>query len=218
MERPRFDAARVGVGTILNLKNKRRIMGVTLTTLALAGGGGIAVASGVLSSGPPVPSAPASTAVSPQLTDHFAVLSGPTANVPADVRDVAVGLNEQFGLNTNDAREVAYSPTAPSIWVIPGSEGICIHVMTKVPSGACTSLKNALAGHLQIEVGGNGNGGGTVYGLAPNGNSKITVHDVDGSTEDLPVEQNVYIISKWGSSTVELADGAGQKQTISVRE
>jgi hypothetical protein len=199
------------VGTILGLNNKRLVL--ALATFALAGGGGIAVASGVLSSAPPVPPAPAATAISPQLTEHFAVLNGPSADVPSAILNVAVGLNEQFGLNPSLAREVTYSPSSPAIWVIPGSEGMCIHVMTKVESGGCTSLKNTLAGDLQVEIGGK-----TVYGVAPDGNSKVVVHNADGSTEDVAVEQNVYIISKPGAQSLDLTDGAGQTQTVTIKE
>ncbi len=201
------------MGTILNLKtHKRLIPSLVLGILALAVGGGLAA--GVFaSSKPPVAAAAPSATVPAQLSEHFAVLSTTSADVPSSVQSVAVGANEQYGLNPSLAREVAYSPSAPAIWVIPGSQGICIHVMTEVPSGGCTSIKNALAGNLQVEVGGK-----TVYGLAPDGNSKVTVHDAAGNSESVPVVQNVYVISKVGVQSVQLTDGTGEVQTITVRE
>jgi hypothetical protein len=200
------------VGTILGLRKTRLIL--ALAVLALAAGGGV-LASGVFaSSEPQVPPAPASTAISAQITEHFSVLNSPSAaDVPTGVKDVDVGLNEQWGLNTSLAREVTYAPGTPAIWVIPGSTGICIHVMTEVGQGGCTSLKNALAGNLQIEVGGK-----TVYGVAPNGNSEVLVHDGDGSTERVAVHQNVYIISKAGAQSLDLTNGAGQPETVSIKE
>jgi hypothetical protein len=199
------------VGTILGLGNKRLVL--ALAILALAAGGAV-LAGGVLaSSEPQVPPAPVSNAVSAQLTDHFAVLGAPTTDVPAAIQDVNVGLNEKFGLNAGLAREVAYGPSAPAIWVIPGSQGMCIHVMTEVPQGGCTSVENALAGNLQIEVGGT-----TVYGVAPDGNSELLVHDTDGSTERVPVHQNVYVINKAGAQTLDLNNGAGQAVTVNVKE
>lgn len=201
----------MGVGTILGLRKNR--LTLVLAVLVLAAAGAVP-ASGVLASSKPAPPpAPASTAIPSELTEHFAVVSGATADVPAAVRESNVGLNEQFGLNPSLAKEVSYSVSSPAIWVIPGSQGICIHIMSEVGQGACTSLKNALAGNLQVEVGGK-----TVYGLAPDGNANVTVHDADGSTESVAVRQNVYIITKPGAQSLELADGAGQKQTVAVKE
>lgn len=204
------------MGTILKLRTHKRLLpALALTILVVAIAGGLA-AGGVFASGkPPVPPAQTSSAVPAQLSEHFAVLNqAQSADVPSSVQSVAVGANEQYGLNPSLAREAAYGPSTPAIWVIPGSQGICIHVMTEVPSGGCTSIKNALAGQLQIEVGGK-----TVYGLAPDGNPKVVVHDTDGSSESVSVEQNVYVISKGGDAqSVRLSDSAGQAQTINVKE
>lgn len=203
------------MGAILGLsKNKRLAIAAGLTTLALAGGAGIAAASGVFSQELP-PRAPAPAIAPAQLTEHFAVLAAEakSTDAPASLQNTTAGLDQGFGINPSLAKEVSYSSTTPDVWVIPGSQGVCIHVMTKVESGGCTSIKNALAGNLQIEVGGK-----TLYGLAPDGNTTVAVHDASGNTEEVPVRQNVYAVANPAGKSVELVDGTGQKRTITLQE
>ncbi|HEY2768034.1 MAG TPA: hypothetical protein VGI76_07235 [Solirubrobacteraceae bacterium] len=216
------------MGAILGLhKPKVAALVVGLLILGAATTGGIALAGGF--SAQPAPSPQPATATLPQeLSTHFAALSdAPTADVStfasADAEsksriEASAGgtIASQYGLSASLAREVTYGKT--HVWLIPGATGISLDDL-ETGTGAGGPIAHALAGTLITDVGGNENGitgGGTVYGIAPNGNSKVVVHDADGSTEDVPVEHNVYVITRPGSVSVEVADGAGKVQTVAV--
>lgn len=218
------------MGKILNLTTRKLLVLVLgLVTLAAAVTGGIALATSNTST--PLP-APTATVVPPVLLEHFAVLneSGAGGTGVASIGSASVssatvtaltetteGLNVQFGLNPSLAREAPYN-TSQHVWVIPGSKGICLHDF-ETGQGSCGPISDAIAGTAQLDVGGGEHGvtgGGTIYGLVPNGNSMVVVHDANGSTEDVPVQHNVYIISRRGAVSVRLVNGAGQAQTITV--
>lgn len=215
------------MGTILGLKNHKliaAILGLVVLGAALTDGIALATSHGA----EPEPT-PKTATVPTELSDHFAVLSesttsgtGVTGVESADATTVtrldesAEGPSGQFGLNPSLARNVAYG--SEHVWVIPGSTGVCVHDF-ETGSGVCGPTSHALSGNITLDVGGDENGatgGGTIYGLAPNGNSVVVVHDANGSTEDVSVRHNVYVITHPGAVTVELVDGAGQKQTVSL--
>ncbi len=77
----------------------------------------------------------------------------------------------------------------------------------------------ALAGNLILDLHAGQNGvvgGGLVIGVAADGNSDVVVHDADGSSEKVPVEHNVYVVTHPGAVSVELADGSGTEQSVEV--
>lgn len=218
----------MGVGTILGLKTQR-IIALVVGLLVLSGivTGGIALA-GDLSAQPEPSLESAAATLSPELSAHFAALSEtPGAEVTtiasADteaksrIKGAAEGaISSQFGLGASLAREVTYK--SRHVWLIPGSTGIGFSDL-ETGTGAGGSIAKALEGEIITDVGGDENGitgGGTVYGIAPNGNSNIVVHDADGSTEEVPIEHNVYIITHPGAVSIELVDASGELQTITV--
>ncbi len=42
------------------------------------------------------------------------------------------------------------------------------------------------------------------------------MHDADGTTEDVPVENNVYIIRHPGAVSAEVIDASGQHTTVEL--
>ena len=190
--------------------NKRRILsGFAVIGATIGCGTGLAVATGTFSTPSPAPTA---QAVPQQLVDHFAIFrSGPSTEAEAAasaLRNFASGANEQFGLNVALARRAANSKSLP-FWVVPGTAGICIF-RGDTGSGVCTSIANAMAGNLQLAV------GSTVFGLAPDGNPAVAVHNADGSTEKVAVQQNAYVIEHPGAKSVDVVDGSGNVQSIEV--
>jgi hypothetical protein len=215
------------VGTILGLKTNK-IIAFIVGLLVLSGltTAGIALAGGFSAQPAPSPAAQPATLPS-ELSAHFAALTeAPSAAVAtfasadAEIKSrleaVAEGaISSQYGLSASLAREVTYG--SHHIWLIPGSTGIGFHDFGN-GSGGGGPATDAVAGNIMLYVGGeNGTTGGSlVYGLAPNGNSHVIVHDADGSTESVSVENNVYIITHPGAVSVEVTDGTGSVQTVSV--
>jgi hypothetical protein len=197
--------------------------------MALGGvvGGGVALATTLSAQPEPTP-APKAATLPPELSAHFAALNeAESAGVAgigrADAETKTLlnrgtqGIGAQFGLNASLAREVRYGQSH-HLWLVPGSTGVCIQDYES-GSGVCGPISHAIIGDITTDVGGNENGvtgGGTIYGLAPNGNRVIVVHDANGSTESVPVEHNVYIITHPGAVSVELTDGAGKVQTVTL--
>lgn len=80
--------------------------------------------------------------------------------------------------------------------------------------GSCGSVAEALEGSIAIGIGAGDKT--VVYGLVPNGNSQVVVHDADGATEDVPVENNVYIVRHPGAVSAEVIDASGQPTTVEL--
>jgi hypothetical protein len=209
------------VGTILDLsKPKSTAVVVGLLLLVAAATGGIALAGGFSAQPAPSPE-PATTTLPQALSANFAALSdAPSAGVTtlASADDESKGrieataeggISSQFGLSANLAREVTYGKG--HVWLIPGATGIFLDDL-ETGSGEGGPIADAVEGGIFTDVGGyehGAKGSGTVYGIAPNGNSHVVVHDADGGTETVPVEHNVYIITHPGAVSVEVADSAG---------
>ena len=222
----------LGVGTILRLRTHKLvalILGVVVLGAIVTGG--IALASSLTAQPAPSP-APKVAALPSAIAEHFAVLNeaatdssgvasiesaGVDSKAVADLEESQEGINAQFGGDAALAREVTYGQSQ-HVWVVPGSNGICIHDF-ETGEGGCAPIADSVAGTLTIDVGGDENGiagGGTIYGLAPNGNPMIVVHDADGSTEDVPVQHNVYIITHRGAVSIEVVDGSGELQKVAL--
>jgi hypothetical protein len=223
----RVATTKSGGGRIFSHK-KPKTIALLLGLLALTAvvGGGVALAT-TLSAQPEPSPAPTAVTLPSELSAHFTALN---AGVGAGVAGIdsadsetksqleraTGGISAQFGLSVGLARDVTYQ--SHHVWLVPGSAGLCLRDF-ETGSGVCGPIKDAIAGTITLDVGGNENGikgGGTIYGIAPNGNSQVVVHDANGSTEDVPVEHNVYIITHPGAVSVELTDGASKVQTVTL--
>lgn len=204
---------------------KRRLIALLFGMAALVAvvGGGVALGTN-MSAQPEPPPAPKAATLSSQLSAHFAVLN---AGAGADSTGIASassetqnhlegsakGLDEQFGLNPSLARRVIYGDA--HLWVEPGSAGLCLmDYEAEAKGGSCGSVAEALEGSIAVGVGSTGSA--VVYGLVPNGNSQVVVHDADGTTEDVPVENNVYIVRHPGAVSAEVIDAGGQPTTVEL--
>lgn len=204
---------------------KPRLIAVLLgmTALVAVVGGGVALGTNMSAQPEPQP-APKTATVPSQLSAHFAALDTGSGTDSAGIASASSetqnhlessgkGLGAQFGLNSSLARRVSYGDA--HLWVEPGSAGICLmDYEAEANGGSCGSIAEALEGSIAVGVGASDEA--VVYGLVPNGNSQIVVHDANGSTEDVPVENNVYIIRHPGAVSAEVIDASGQTTTVEL--
>jgi hypothetical protein len=103
-------------------------------------------------------------------------------------------------------------------WVVPGSSEVCLVVGTtgsrSVPGATCGPTAKAEAGLTGMTE--TDSGQPVVLGLAPNGNTSVEVTNADGTTENVPVTNNVYEVVSGKPSTVSLKTASGTPTTESV--
>lgn len=199
---------------------KSRLLAVLVGVTALAAvvGGGVAVGTN-MSARPEPPPAPKTATVPSQLSAHFTALetgagiASAGSETQSHLESSAEGLSAQFGLNPSLARRVSYGDA--HLWVEPGSAGMCLmDYEAGASGGSCGSVAEALEGSIAVGIGARDKA--VVYGLVPNGNSQVVVHDADGTTEDVPVENNVYIIRHPGAISADVIDAGGQPITVEL--
>lgn len=123
------------------------------------------------------------------------------------------------GLNVADAVLVPVGP-GTGAWVIPGATQVCIFDDTG--AGGCGSPTigpgSAAAGGLFMWSGPSSVGQYSILGLAPDGNSTVTLSLGNGSHQTLPVVNNVYSVSGLPAAPteVELKDAAGAVEMLSI--
>jgi hypothetical protein len=147
------------------------------------------------------------------LTAHSA-----SANASAQPLPVATeqGINHFQGMDPSAA--VFAGGTYPT-WVVPGSSDVCLVLGAtapdRYPGGVCGSISGAERRGLAVTTE-NAAGAPIVVGLAPNGNSAVEVTNTNGTTESVPVTNNVYEITSGNPTTVSLKDASGTPTTRHV--
>jgi hypothetical protein len=149
--------------------------------------------------------------VSPVLLRSFSVLA--RARYVSDSSDgpaLPASIASHLTLSGAPAAELQLVPasaqfvqlnSAFAVWVVPGATGVCLVRPESAPGGTsyvddCTTTSNATDGGLVVDVT-PGHGSPTdavteVYGLAPNGDSTVSVVATSGAVESVPVVDNVY--------------------------
>lgn len=138
--------------------------------------------------------------------------------LPANVAEAMlqpVATSQPLGLEPADAVEV--TGTNYPTWIVPGSNGVCV-ISTGIvgggtADGVCSSVANALAGHL-VKVSMAGPSEAITTGLAPDGASSVTVTKTDGSVQRVSVEDNVYEVRGTGVKSVSLTGSGGAQLHI----
>jgi hypothetical protein len=162
-------------------------------------------------------------AVSPRLSQLFAVLrvhglrahraAANTQSLPVSVLE---GMSRsQRGL---DPTRAAFAGGIYPTWVVPGSTEVCLVIgaigKRGVPGSTCGSVKQGESGlALMTETDA---GAPIVLGLAPDGNRSVKVTDSNGTVETVPVTNNVYEITTGTPGTVTLEDASGTSVTRPV--
>lgn len=135
--------------------------------------------------------------------------------VPAAVLE---GTAQQIGISPSAA--VFTGGTYPT-WIVPGSTEVCLmhDAVGRIgaPGGICGTIaafeQRGLAEATEASP-----GSPVVLGLVPNGNTSVDVTNSNGSTESVPVANNVYEITSGDpvSATLKNASGASTTRRLPV--
>ena len=170
---------------------------------------------------------PAHWTIAASLRRHFAAFSLPAAQrhpasgtlLPAWIARAA-RLDQQFRLDPIDA--VQAPQLGDRFWVLPGADSVCLeHLNTNQPgvsvSGGCATASGADAGNLIAWNVDQTTHTVTVWGLAPDTNTTVTVTLANGSSRTIPVNNDMYGITLRPGPTmyraVTLRDAAGRLRT-----
>ena len=201
--------------------NARRLrLGVIAagTALGLAGGGvALATNSGSL----PAADIGTPTLQIPQtLLASFAVLSDRSLPGAPSAELISTNGPQTASMGLNAALAKRVESDGATVYVVPGSAGICVYVPVSTTSArgvqsGCTSIANAEEGNLQISLV-SANGEAEVIGLAPNGAQTVTANNTGGGTSPVPVVDNVYRIADRSTDSVSVPDVAGVTHDVEV--
>jgi hypothetical protein len=197
---------------------KRMTIFVAVVITVVAGGVTGGVVLGASQTGAPHRPRP----ISPSLRRHFSVLRSARAaaasqgiELPAGVAQEvteAGGMSAEYKLEPAQARHLTL-PNGSDAWVIPGAAGACLFVQGSAEpesGGACGSVASANAGTIMIVKTNQSTGAKVVFGLVPDGGEAVTLTDSDGSTTQVPVNDNVYETSvSPGSQSITVRDAQG---------
>jgi hypothetical protein len=125
------------------------------------------------------------------------------------VSPISTYVADSYALDVSEAKLVNVTPTV-SIWVVPGSNGICTVVVTPQAVG-CSSTAATLAGNNIGEL--IYPSSETVYGIAPDGNAKVSITTASGQIISVPVVDNVYAYTGERATSVSLDDSTGSPVT-----
>jgi len=129
-----------------------------------------------------------------------------------------------YGPNAALAQYVAPTGTL-GMWLVPGSGGLCFHVVSSTANasqgsgqggyGVCSTTANAELGRAFVftEL---GNGSDLLVGVAPNAAKSVAITLGDGSTETIPVVDDVYAVTASAVAAVTVDDAAGATQTYNM--
>jgi hypothetical protein len=126
------------------------------------------------------------------------------------------------GVNPGLARSVPVATSdlsAGRVWVVPGNGVICLRIID--PAGGegwtCVSTSDAQEGELvgTLVASPSGPGPAFIEGLVPDGVGQVTVTDLGGDVETLPVNENVYATTLPAHpASVSFTTASGQAVTV----
>ncbi len=124
------------------------------------------------------------------------------------------GLDPSAAVVVNDTYPVVIVPGETSTCVISGPTGMSAAAAAAAGrlGGVCGSISGAEERGLAVTTE-SASGAPVVVGLAPKGNASVTVTNADGTTESVPVTNNVYEITSGNPSTVNLKETSGKVTT-----
>lgn len=188
----------------LSKSNPRKLLIAGMALLAVCGltVGGISLASGSSENNDAAFTPPASAtgqlATAPDAASlaAFSIMRRPRTEADNLPSSAVGGLSSASGANLALARK-AEGFTADEAWVIPGIGNECLWAKSttgKNGGATCDGDASATAGELMIEAESPSSPGKVfIAGLVPDGISSVAVRLVGGSTDTLPVHENVYM-------------------------
>jgi hypothetical protein len=119
----------------------------------------------------------------------------------------------QSGMNMAQARFVA---VGNGVWVVPGTSQVCI---SSGGGGGCSSPTSgpgpsADDGGLFVTQGPTVDQQDSIFGLAPDGNSTVRVGFANGSSQSVPVQDNVYAVQGPDPVSITLRTASGSIATL----
>ena len=225
---PRSFQVTTAAGTQAQPLTRNAIQQATAQPLSVSGGaaqvaatGSTGVSGATGATGTVSPGSRPST-VDGALAASFAVLRTPGPSPVALPEDIAgaytgpVQPANPYGIDPNLARYVA----AANTWILPGSSGVCVITIgivgPGVGSGTCDSTLTALAGDFIVYSHKWPTDQLVLVGLAPDGNPTVAVTDADGTTNQIPVTNNVYVVTGGNPSSMRLNDASGAPTTVPI--
>lgn len=167
--------------------------------------------------------APTVPGIDPALLASFAIARAPQPSpvtVPEEIAGPYTGPAQApnpYGVNPEFAQ---YAPAADT-WILPGSSGVCMVVIgvvgpPPIGSGSCAPTSLALSGDFFGRWQKWPTHEFWMVGLAPDGNTMVTVNEADGSTSEVPVTDNLYVVAGGDPSSVTLRDASGALTTVPI--
>jgi hypothetical protein len=135
-----------------------------------------------------------------EIKDHFGVFRRPVRPEdalrlsPGGTLEAAVG--PRYGVDFGQARRLrAYSPSV-RFWVAPGRDSICTFVQppgASGPGGGCSPVSKVEVGASATTITSSPDHV-EVFGLVPDGVTRVELQLADGSTQSISVEENAYSV------------------------
>ncbi len=158
--------------------------------------------------------------VSPVLKRHFAVFRLPRAASAGTESQATLPSGIAASVATNgfvqtDVANARFVSVGSGVWVVPGSNGACLVNNDAGTSTGCLTLGGVDGGGLfQMDL--SAGKPVSILGLAPDGNSSVTLAFADGTTRDVPVVDNVYEATGAGMTTVTLDSTSGAQVSFNL--
>lgn len=204
------------------------ILGACLVLALIAGGAVALTQTREAASPPPSSPQPVSSTVPGDQQTAFGVFraSAATASLPTPIRaavSAASSLPSRYGVNADLARSIRNPVSSAPIWVLSGSQGVCLYVGNSDPAGSpgfvgsssCASTADSKLGKLIVsEKPSSGGATSVTYGLVPDGPSAVTLTDTDGSAHAANVVSNVYVSREAHPSAVSFTDSSGAARKV----
>lgn len=142
--------------------------------------------------------------------------AGSTSTDRLPVRVAAGIASNGFAVNVMQAVKV---PSGGGVWLVPGNNAACIVGNGPAFVTACAPLTGTpgaaeSGGLLFTDSAAKGEAPDSIVGLAPDGNTRVTLRLSDGSTKTVPVMDNVYVLHQSNLASVTLASADGADHTI----
>lgn len=163
---------------MLNISVKHRVVGLAVTSAAIAAGSGWAVAGATGDPGAELRTALAGTEptaavgeLQPAIVEHFALFREKPAAVMPDDAKQQIGSASRYGRDASLAR--AIKTVTGTGWVIPGDGYLCIAVPDPIDGYGTSCLPTEVAVRQGLAL--------TLSGNMPNGKAAETLLVADGS-------------------------------------
>lgn len=178
---------------------------------------------------------------SPRLLGQIDALNGQTlsqettASIAATPALIQAGLEEMsspadpgaqfYGLLPDQTVETVNE--GGQVWIVPGTAGACIMILTRNASGPLAGMSSRYGGcgttpqilrQGLIGVASEYHGAVTVFGLVPNGTTQVEIAMPDGSTSAQAVTDNTFVTQTASlPDSVALVGAEGTITTVAVR-